>query len=151
MGLRGLAASVPCQGPSWIAVPRMQCGCVSLFPCWQVFEDGQPIKANPLAWWEFKDCMEYLERNGLERHPLHDQVSQFHLLSRQLSTSCLGRNSSSCLNLLATATKAVAAQPEGGRDLLAKLHSQGLLGLTLHIKWLATTTSLSSVCQRAAL
>jgi 3'-phosphoadenosine 5'-phosphosulfate sulfotransferase (PAPS reductase)/FAD synthetase len=40
-----------------------------------VFEDGQPIKANPLAWWEFKDCMEYLERNGLERHPLHDQAS----------------------------------------------------------------------------
>ena len=35
-------------------------------PWWQVFEDGQPIKANPLAWWEFKDCMEYLERNCLE-------------------------------------------------------------------------------------
>ena len=43
----------------------------------QVFEDGQPIKANPLAWWEFKDCMEYLERSGLERHPLHDQASTF--------------------------------------------------------------------------
>ncbi len=32
------------------------------------------MKANPLAWWEFQDCMEYLERNGLERHPLHDQA-----------------------------------------------------------------------------
>ncbi|CAK0787949.1 hypothetical protein CVIRNUC_011171 [Coccomyxa viridis] len=39
----------------------------------EVFEEGDPIKANPLAWWEFKDCMEYLERSGLERHPLHDQ------------------------------------------------------------------------------
>ena len=39
-----------------------------------MFEEGDPIKANPLAWWEFKDCMEYLERSGLERHPLHDQV-----------------------------------------------------------------------------
>jgi phosphoadenosine phosphosulfate reductase len=40
----------------------------------EVFEEGTPVKANPLAWWEFKDCMDYLERNSLERHPLHDQV-----------------------------------------------------------------------------
>lgn len=35
------------------------------------------MKANPLAWWEFKDCMDYLERSGLERHPLHDQVPRW--------------------------------------------------------------------------
>ncbi|KAK9916259.1 hypothetical protein WJX75_000636 [Coccomyxa subellipsoidea] len=39
----------------------------------EVFEEGSPVKANPLAWWEFKDCMQYLQRKGLERHPLHDQ------------------------------------------------------------------------------
>ncbi|EIE26875.1 adenine nucleotide alpha hydrolases-like protein [Coccomyxa subellipsoidea C-169] len=39
----------------------------------EVFEGGSPVKANPLAWWEFKDCMDYLKRHGLERHPLHDQ------------------------------------------------------------------------------
>ena len=45
-----------------------------MLPCTgQVFEGGSPVKANPLAWWEFQDCMEYLHRNGLERHPLHDQ------------------------------------------------------------------------------
>lgn len=38
------------------------------------------MKVNPLAWWEFKDCMQYLERNGLERHPLHDQVRNTVLL-----------------------------------------------------------------------
>lgn len=50
--------------------------------CWQVFEEGSLVKANPLAWWEFKDCMQYLQRNGLERHPLHDQVCQQTLYPR---------------------------------------------------------------------
>eukprot|EP00884_Botryococcus_braunii_P008817 jgi/Botrbrau1/17937/Bobra.50_1s0033.2 len=41
----------------------------------ELFEEGTPVKVNPIAWWEFKDCLDFLERNGLERHPLHDQVA----------------------------------------------------------------------------
>ncbi|KAK9801365.1 hypothetical protein WJX73_000633 [Symbiochloris irregularis] len=37
------------------------------------FEDGHPVKSNPLAWWTFKDCFDYLDRHDLERHPLHSQ------------------------------------------------------------------------------
>ncbi len=59
------------------------CGCA------QVFEEGSPVKANPLAWWEFKDCMDYLERHGLERHPLHDQVWLNFLFGGQLSLEVL--------------------------------------------------------------
>lgn len=39
----------------------------------EVFEDGKPVKCNPLAYWTFKDCFTYLEDNKLEKHPLHDQ------------------------------------------------------------------------------
>lgn len=28
----------------------------------QEFEDGHPVKSNPLAWWTFKDCFDYLDR-----------------------------------------------------------------------------------------
>lgn len=37
------------------------------------FEKGTPVKCNPLAWWTFKDCFEYLDRHQLDRHPLHSQ------------------------------------------------------------------------------
>ncbi len=40
----------------------------------QVFEDGQPVKCQPLAYWTFADCFAYLDKYSLERHPLHDQV-----------------------------------------------------------------------------
>jgi phosphoadenylyl-sulfate reductase (thioredoxin) len=37
----------------------------------EVFEAGSPVKAQPLAYWEFADCFAYLERHGVEAHPLH--------------------------------------------------------------------------------
>ncbi|GJP31608.1 hypothetical protein CLOM_g14410 [Closterium sp. NIES-68] len=37
----------------------------------EVFEDGAPVKVQPLAYWEFKDCFDYLERHGVPPHPLH--------------------------------------------------------------------------------
>ena len=35
------------------------------------WETGSPAKCQPLAWWEFADCFAYLERHGVEAHPLH--------------------------------------------------------------------------------
>ena len=35
------------------------------------WEAGKPVKCQPLAWWEFADCFAYLERHGVEAHPLH--------------------------------------------------------------------------------
>ena len=43
--------------------------------CCQVLEDGSPVKCNPLAYWEFRDCFDFVESNGLEAHPLHAEVS----------------------------------------------------------------------------
>lgn len=40
----------------------------------ELFEQGKPVKCNPLAWWEFKDCFNYIEQQGLEAHPLHEEV-----------------------------------------------------------------------------
>lgn len=40
----------------------------------EVVEEGSPIKCNPLAWWEFKDCWDYIHKHGLQYHPLHDEV-----------------------------------------------------------------------------
>ena len=34
---------------------------------------GTLSKCQPLAYWEFRDCFAYLERHGLEAHPLHAQ------------------------------------------------------------------------------
>jgi 3'-phosphoadenosine 5'-phosphosulfate sulfotransferase (PAPS reductase)/FAD synthetase len=42
----------------------------------QVFESGDPVKCQPLAYWEFRDCFDYLEKYGLEGHPLHKQVGR---------------------------------------------------------------------------
>ncbi|KAL3159964.1 hypothetical protein ABBQ38_010352 [Trebouxia sp. C0009 RCD-2024] len=39
----------------------------------EVLEEGSPIKCNPLAWWEFKDCWDYIHKHGLQYHPLHDE------------------------------------------------------------------------------
>ena len=39
----------------------------------QVFEEGSPVKCNPLAWWTFRDVFDYIGSNGLQAHPLHDQ------------------------------------------------------------------------------
>ena len=41
----------------------------------ELLEEGSPIKCNPLAWWEFQDCWNYIEGNKLQYHPLHDEVS----------------------------------------------------------------------------
>ena len=41
----------------------------------QAFEAGKPLKCNPLAYWEFRDCWDYVEAKQLEYHPLHDQVN----------------------------------------------------------------------------
>lgn len=40
----------------------------------ELLEEGAPIKCNPLAWWEFKDCWDYIHKQGLQYHPLHDEV-----------------------------------------------------------------------------
>ena len=32
-----------------------------------------PVNVQPLAWWEFKDCMTYIDDKGLDAHPLHAQ------------------------------------------------------------------------------
>lgn len=40
----------------------------------ELVEEGSPIKCNPLAWWEFKDCWDYIDKQGLQYHPLHDEV-----------------------------------------------------------------------------
>jgi len=36
--------------------------------CW---EGGATAKCQPLAYWEFRDCFAYLDRHGVEAHPLH--------------------------------------------------------------------------------
>ena len=33
------------------------------------------MTCNPLAYWEFRDCFDFVESNGLEAHPLHAQAS----------------------------------------------------------------------------
>mmetsp|Transcript_8288 Transcript_8288/g.20681 ORF Transcript_8288/g.20681 Transcript_8288/m.20681 type:complete len:419 (-) Transcript_8288:246-1502(-) len=38
-----------------------------------VWEDGKSVKLQPLAYWEFRDCFDYLEARGVSAHPLHDQ------------------------------------------------------------------------------
>lgn len=48
----------------------------------QVFEAGKPLKCNPLAYWEFRDCWDYVHANKLEYHPLHDQVCSILSLCR---------------------------------------------------------------------
>ncbi|CAI5464398.1 unnamed protein product [Closterium sp. Yama58-4] len=37
----------------------------------ELFEDGTPVKVQPLAYWEFRDCFDYLERHKVPAHPLH--------------------------------------------------------------------------------
>lgn len=39
----------------------------------ELFEAGDMAKVQPLAYWEFRDCFEYLELNGVPAHPLHSQ------------------------------------------------------------------------------
>ncbi|KAI5076552.1 hypothetical protein GOP47_0008617 [Adiantum capillus-veneris] len=39
----------------------------------EVVEDGARAKVQPLAYWEFRDVWDYLEKNGVPYHPLHDQ------------------------------------------------------------------------------
>ncbi|KAL3680759.1 hypothetical protein R1sor_023715 [Riccia sorocarpa] len=39
----------------------------------QIFEAGKMAKVQPLAFWEFRDCWDYLEKYKLPYHPLHDQ------------------------------------------------------------------------------
>lgn len=34
---------------------------------------GGPTKCQPLAYWEFRDCFDYLAKHGVEAHPLHGQ------------------------------------------------------------------------------
>ena len=48
----------------------------------QVFEAGKPLKCNPLAYWEFRDCWDFVHANKLEYHPLHDQVCSILSLCR---------------------------------------------------------------------
>jgi phosphoadenosine phosphosulfate reductase len=37
----------------------------------ELFEAGDMAKAQPLTYWEFRDCFDYLERHGVPAHPLH--------------------------------------------------------------------------------
>lgn len=39
----------------------------------EVFEEGKMVKVQPLAYWEFRDCWDYLKKYSLPYHPLHDQ------------------------------------------------------------------------------
>lgn len=39
----------------------------------QAFEEGDPVKCQPLAFWTFEDCFAYLEKHGVPAHPLHSQ------------------------------------------------------------------------------
>lgn len=39
----------------------------------EVAEAGNPVNVQPLAFWEFADCMRYIEDKNLEAHPLHAQ------------------------------------------------------------------------------
>ena len=34
---------------------------------------GAAVNVQPLAWWEFEDCMRFLEENNVPKHPLFDQ------------------------------------------------------------------------------
>ena len=38
-----------------------------------LFEPGKMTKVNPIAYWTFEDCFDYLNANGVAYHPLHDQ------------------------------------------------------------------------------
>ncbi|BBN13532.1 hypothetical protein MPTK1_6g04280 [Marchantia polymorpha subsp. ruderalis] len=39
----------------------------------EIFEGGDMAKVQPLAYWEFRDCWDYIEKYQLPYHPLHDQ------------------------------------------------------------------------------
>lgn len=39
----------------------------------EVVEGGARAKVQPLAYWEFRDIWDYLKKNGVPYHPLHDQ------------------------------------------------------------------------------
>lgn len=39
-----------------------------------MFEQGSPVKCQPLAFWSFADCFAYLDKHGVPAHPLHEQV-----------------------------------------------------------------------------
>lgn len=39
----------------------------------EVWEDGGMAKLQPLAYWEFRDCFDYLESRAVPAHPLHAQ------------------------------------------------------------------------------
>eukprot|EP00241_Pyramimonas_parkeae_P011020 CAMPEP_0114249808 /NCGR_PEP_ID=MMETSP0058-20121206/14352_1 /TAXON_ID=36894 /ORGANISM="Pyramimonas parkeae, CCMP726" /LENGTH=258 /DNA_ID=CAMNT_0001363403 /DNA_START=215 /DNA_END=991 /DNA_ORIENTATION=- len=39
----------------------------------EIFEPGTPNKINPLAFWTFEDCFDYINKHGIPYHPLHDQ------------------------------------------------------------------------------
>jgi phosphoadenosine phosphosulfate reductase len=39
----------------------------------ELFEGGDMVKVNPLAYWEFRDCWDYIKKYNLAYHPLHDQ------------------------------------------------------------------------------
>mmetsp|Transcript_23416 Transcript_23416/g.41420 ORF Transcript_23416/g.41420 Transcript_23416/m.41420 type:complete len:462 (-) Transcript_23416:123-1508(-) len=38
-----------------------------------VYEDGKMAKVNPLAYWTFEDCWDYINKYKIAYHPLHDQ------------------------------------------------------------------------------
>ncbi|CAM6098619.1 unnamed protein product [Calypogeia fissa] len=38
-----------------------------------IFEAGKMEKVQPLAYWEFRDCWDYIEKYQLPYHPLHDE------------------------------------------------------------------------------
>lgn len=38
-----------------------------------LFEEGKMTKVNPIAFWTFEDCFDYLNANEIPYHPLHDK------------------------------------------------------------------------------
>nr|AAT09442.1 phosphoadenosine 5'phosphosulfate reductase [Selaginella lepidophylla] len=39
----------------------------------EVVQDGKMVSVQPLAYWEFRDCWNYLTKNNIPYHPLHDK------------------------------------------------------------------------------
>eukprot|EP00850_Spirogloea_muscicola_P009345 SM000052S17737 [mRNA] locus=s52:428610:431364:+ [translate_table: standard] len=39
----------------------------------ECFEEGKMAKVQPLAYWEFRDCWDYIDKYQIPYHPLHDE------------------------------------------------------------------------------
>lgn len=80
----------------------------------QVFEEGSPVKCQPLAFWTFADCFAYLEKHGVPAHPLHEQVSQRTPLTASFPvviTQNINLNTTQCAHIIVGSNGVKAVQP----------------------------------------